>query len=80
MGEILVRLEGIPEEILEKLMKEGYYKTKTEAIRAAVIELGKEYGLVGSPAYYRGQLQKTLKGRKLTIAEVKREIAKIEAD
>ena len=78
MGEILVRLEGVPEELLEKIMKEGYYKTKTEAIRAAIIELGKEYGLIGNPAYYREQLQKIVREKPFTEAEIKRELAKLE--
>ena len=42
----LIRLENMQEMILGKLIDEGYYKTKSEAIRAAVLELGKEYNIL----------------------------------
>ena len=42
----LVKLEGVPEEVLEVLVKRGYFKTKTEAIRAGILTLGKEYSLI----------------------------------
>lgn len=48
MGELLVRLEGAQELILEKLVKLGLFKTRSEAIRAGILELGKEYKVLGS--------------------------------
>ncbi len=45
--ETLVRLDGIVEQVLERLVKDGYYKTKAEAIRAGLLELGREYSLIG---------------------------------
>ncbi len=47
--ETVVRLDGAIEQILQMLLHRGYYKTKAEAIRAGILELGKEYALVGSP-------------------------------
>ena len=44
--ELLVRLKGAPEEVLESLVEEGFFGTKSEAIRAGILELGKEYNLV----------------------------------
>ncbi len=44
--ETLVKMEGIPAKVLEQLMKEGYFKTRTEAFRAGILQLGKEYGLM----------------------------------
>ncbi|MDE1850786.1 MAG: hypothetical protein KGH54_03270 [Candidatus Micrarchaeota archaeon] len=41
--ETLVRLEGAVAVILEELVKRGFYKTKSDAIRAGILELGKEY-------------------------------------
>lgn len=41
--ETLVRLEGAVAVILEELVKKGFYKTKSDAIRAGILELGKEY-------------------------------------
>ena len=48
MSETLVRLEGAPEIILEKLTGLGVFKTKTEAIRAAILDLGKDYKVFNS--------------------------------
>ena len=45
--ETVVRLEGKVEQLLEELVGEGYYKTKAEAIRAGIIELGREFSLIG---------------------------------
>ena len=44
--ESVVRLSGIVEDILEELVDAGYFKTKSEAIRAGVLELGKEYHIL----------------------------------
>lgn len=46
MSETLVRLEAVQELIIEKLTKTGIFKTKAEVIRAGIIELGKEYGII----------------------------------
>ena len=43
MGETLVRLEGSQEVIVDKLTKSGLYKTRSEVIRAGIMELGKHY-------------------------------------
>ncbi len=45
MGETVVRFSGAPEIVLEKLVSLGYYQTKTEALRAGVMHLGKEYNV-----------------------------------
>ncbi len=45
--EMVVRLEGVVENIVEKLLSQGYYKTKAEVIRAGILELGKEYRFIG---------------------------------
>jgi len=42
----LVRLERMQEKIIEKLLEQGYYKTKSEAIRAGILELGKEHSTI----------------------------------
>ena|SRR3989338_105173 len=46
--ETVVKFEGVPEYILDSLVTMGYFKTKTEALRAGVLELGKEYGILGN--------------------------------
>ncbi len=43
--EMVVRMSGAVEIVLEKLVERGYFKTKSEALRAGVLELGREYHL-----------------------------------
>jgi len=45
--ETVVRLDGAVEHVLMNLVKKGYYKTKAEAIRAGILELGREYSIIG---------------------------------
>lgn len=52
----LVKLEGVPKELLEVLVKRGYFKTRTEAIRAGILSLGKEYSLIKSPKDLENEL------------------------
>lgn len=47
MSEAIVRLEPIQDLVIEKLTKAGIFKTKAEVIRAGVVKLGKEYGIIG---------------------------------
>lgn len=78
MAEVLLRLNGVVERILEMLVKKGYYKTKSEAIRAGILELGKEYALITGPAYYRRELEKITKERKVTMKQLLKEIEAID--
>jgi len=48
MGDLLIRVQPAQELILDKLTRIGIFKTKTEAIRAGIIGLGKEYNLFKS--------------------------------
>ena len=48
MGEMVVRIEGVVETVLEKLIRLGYFKTKSEAIRAGLLELASEYDVLPS--------------------------------
>ena len=45
MVQTLVRLNGVQQLILEKVIHLGIHKTKSEAIRGAINELGKEYNI-----------------------------------
>lgn len=47
--EMVVRLDGMVEKILNLLVKQGYYKTKTEAIRAGILWIGRDYNLIADP-------------------------------
>ena len=46
MTTLTVEFEGIPEEVLENAVKRGYAKTKSEALRAALIQYEKELDLI----------------------------------
>ena len=48
MGETLVRMEGAQEVIIDRLTKSGFYKTRSEAIRAGILELGAKHKVFGS--------------------------------
>ncbi len=54
--ETVVRFEGVPEYILDSLVSMGYFRTKTEALRAGVLELGKEYGILDNPKAIEDEL------------------------
>ena len=45
MGETLVRLGGAQEIVIERLTKAGIFRTRSEAIRAGILQLGKEYNV-----------------------------------
>ncbi len=42
----MVHLSGSVEETLKRLVEAGFFKTKAEAVRAGILELGKEYQVV----------------------------------
>ncbi len=44
--EMLVRMDGALQRIVEGLIDMGYFKTKSEVFRAGVLLLGKEYGQI----------------------------------
>jgi Arc/MetJ-type ribon-helix-helix transcriptional regulator len=54
--ETSVKFEGVPEYILDRLVTMGYFRTKTEALRAGVLELGKEYGILDNPKAIEDEL------------------------
>jgi len=56
MSELLVRLDGSVEEILQRLLKAGFFKTKAEAVRAGLIELGNKYRTIKSNEEYLDEL------------------------
>ncbi len=45
----VVRLEGAVEAALEKLIGNGFFKTRAEVIRAGIMVLAKEYGVMPKP-------------------------------
>ena len=45
---MLVRLSGRAAEVLNELVRRGYFATKSEAIRAGILRLGESFGLFKS--------------------------------
>lgn len=66
--ETVVRLNGAAEYVLDRLVTLGYFQTRTEALRAGVLGLGKEYGVVTTPQ----EMEDALAARKM--AKVSMEI------
>jgi len=66
--EVVTRLDGAVALGLERLIDLGYFKTRSEAIRAAVLKLTSEFHVLDSPAEVENKL--------LAVEKMKR----IEAD
>lgn len=47
--EAVVRLDGAVADVLERLVGLGYFRTRSEAIRVGVLELGKEFNVLRDP-------------------------------
>lgn len=82
MGEtkVLVELKGVPASLLTKLVERGYYSTKSEALRAGVVKLGQEFGLVNPTEEtwlkLRSEIGRTRK--RVTARKVLKELQRIE--
>ena len=79
METLLVRFSGAVEKVLDKLIKEGYFATKSEAVRAGLLELGKEYLSINKAKYHRLQLEKAFAKKKLTAAQIQKSLDELEA-
>lgn len=63
--------------MLEELVRKGYYSTKAEALRAGILHLAEEYGMIGSPIYYRRMLKLEI-GRRIKHEEIEKVLEEIE--
>ena len=63
---------GVTADILNELVRRGYFSTKSEVIRAGVLRLGEIFGLIKSPSSYWRELAEEIRrsGRKLTSEEI----------
>ena len=55
MTTLTIEFKGVTEEILNMLIKEGYAKTKTEAIRYALLHVGRDLDLITSRLHARAE-------------------------
>lgn len=74
---ITVRVRGATARMLDELVERGYYSTKAEALRAGILHLAEEYGMIGSPTYYRRMLKSEI-GRKIKHEEIEKVLEEIE--
>ena len=64
MTDVLVRLRGAPELVLEKLIEKGFFESKSDAIRMGLVLLGKELGLLNEEELVGRKLEKLERERK----------------
>ncbi len=55
MSTLTVEFSGVPEEVLEALVKEGYAKTKAEALRYALVHIGEELDIIKRRFHVRAE-------------------------
>ena len=55
MATLTVEFKGVPEEVLEALVREGFAKTKAEALRYALLHIGEELDLIKSRLHVRAE-------------------------
>ena len=67
--EAVVRFDGAVADVLDRLVSFGYFKTRSEAIRIGVLELGKEFRVLREPQALEDEL--VLQKMKRVEAEVK---------
>ncbi len=79
---VLIKLKGVPASVLSKLVEKGYYSTKSEALRAAVVRLGQEFGIVSptEEAWMRLQFEIRRTGKRLPARKVLRELERLESE
>jgi Arc/MetJ-type ribon-helix-helix transcriptional regulator len=64
------------EKVLNTLVKQGYYKTKTEAVRAGILWMGRDYNLIPDPE--RTLVSKRIKQMEAEVAAGKKRMIPIE--
>ncbi len=79
---VLVKLKGVPASVLLKLVEKGYYSTKSEAIRAGVVRLGQEFGIVSptEEAWLRLKSEIRRTGKKVPAGRVLKELERLETE
>jgi Arc/MetJ-type ribon-helix-helix transcriptional regulator len=79
---LLVRLGGAAADVLNELMRRGYFVTKSEAIRAGILRLGENFGLFKSSMHYWRELGEEIKrtGKKMTHEEIVEVLKRLEQE
>lgn len=79
---LLVRLSGAAADVLNELVRRGYFATKSEAIRVGVLRLGENFGLFKPAMHYWRELGEEIKrtGKKMTHQEIMEALKRLEEE
>ena len=79
---LLVRLSGVVADMLDELVKRGYFNTKSEAIRAGILKLGEAFGILKPSMGYWKELGEEIRrtGRKMTHEQLVEALERLEQE
>lgn len=79
---LLVRMSGVVSDVLNELIRRGYFVTKSEAIRAGILRLGENFGIFRSSMHYWRELGEEIKraGKKMTHEEIVEALKRLEQE
>lgn len=79
---LLVRLSGAVADILNELVRRGYFATKSEAIRVGILRLGENLGLLKPSLHYWRELGEEIKrvGRRMSHNEIVEALTRLEKE
>ncbi|KPV62105.1 MAG: hypothetical protein AOA66_1474 [Candidatus Bathyarchaeota archaeon BA2] len=79
---LLVRLSGVAADILNELVRRGYFATKSEAIRVGILRLGENFGLFKPSMHYWRELGEEIKrtGKQMTHDEIVEALMRLEQE
>lgn len=76
MNSTAIKLEKIEEDVLERMVKAGFFSSKDEAVRAAIVKYASDIGIL-SPIMLWNKIGK-YKRRKVTPEQLKKDLKTIE--
>ena len=79
---LLVRLSGVAADVLNELVRRGYFATKSEAIRVGILRLGENFGLFKPSMHYWRELGEEIKrtGKRMTHKEIVEALMRLEQE
>lgn len=79
---LLVRVSGAAADMLNELVKRGYFRTKSEAIRAGILKLGEAFGILKPPMHYWKELGEEIRKteRKMTHEQLVDAVKRLERE
>ena len=73
---LTLKFRGVESEVLEEMVKSGFFNTKSEAIRSALVHYSMELGLLGREKLWQ-QIRKFPR-RKVSPKKLQKELEEIE--